>query len=253
MKHVMVIAAALLALVCVLPAADAASIQSTPGDITIEDNESAVIAFDVYSDSGFEMTVTVREGSNVVSEQTVQVQPGRTTHVEISLGGLSVGTHQYRVECTGDFPEGNGFNVTVNVDQSLLSNWVTYAAIIVVVIVVVIFAYIKMRDTPKVKPEMTFEELEAQRKAEMAEKAEKKQRKPASSSSTERRRFEGRKKDSTESPAEKPRKKEETKPTFEELEAQKQAEKAAKAEKKQKSTGLTERERYLEEKRKKKD
>ena len=45
--------------------------------------------------------------------------------------------------------------------------------------------------------------------------------------------------------------------TFEELEAQKQAEKAAKAEKKKKekptSTGLTERERYLAEKRKKKE
>lgn len=253
MKHVMVVAAALLAVLCVLPAADAAQIQNTPGDISIDDNQTAVIRFDVYSDSGFEMTVTVRENGNTVSEQTVQVQPGRTTNVEISLNGLSVGTHQYRVECTGDsFTGSNGFNVTVNVDQSLLSNWITYAAIAVVVIVIVIFAYIKMRDTPKAKPEMTFEELEAQRKAEMAEKAENKQKK-SSSSSTERRRFEGRKKEA-DAPAEKPRKKEEApKMTFEELEAQKQAEKAAKAEKKQKSTGLTERERYLEEKRKKKE
>ena len=39
--------------------------------------------------------------------------------------------------------------------------------------------------------------------------------------------------------------------TFEELDAQKKAEKAAKAEKK--STGLTERERYLAEKRKKQE
>ena len=55
---------------------------------------------------------------------------------------------------------------------------------------------------------------------------------------------------------EKKAKEEKPKMTFEELEAQKQAEKAAKAEKKKEksgSTGLTERERYLAEKRKKKE
>ena len=56
--------------------------------------------------------------------------------------------------------------------------------IIVVVIVIAIFAYLKIRDTPKSKPQMTFEELDAQKKAEKAAKAEKK-----STGLTERERY----------------------------------------------------------------
>ena len=63
----------------------------------------------------------------------------------------------------------------------------TYLVVAIVIIVVAVFAYMKIRDTPKNKPEMTFEELEAQRKAEMAEKGQKKQAK--SSKTTERQRY----------------------------------------------------------------
>ena len=215
MKHAMVAVVALLAVVCVLPAADAAYFSGDmPDRIEIDDNDTATIAFSVYSDSNFPATITVTEGDRKITTIEQDITVGTNT-IQIQISDLSIGTHNLRIECTpaGEFDGFNGFNVTVVVDQSLLSNWVTYVVIIVVVIVIAIFAYLKIRDTPKSKPQMTFEELEAQRKAEPKEQA--------------------------------------LKMTFEELDAQKKAEKAAKAEKK--STGLTERERYLAEKRKKKE
>ena len=194
--------------------------------------------------------MTVYEGDNLVATLTgVRVAANSVTEVTVDMPDFkSVGSHLLRVECTpvGQFEGSSEFNLQVEVSKNLLSNWVTYAVIAVVVIVIAIFAYLKIRDTPKNKPEMTFEELEAQRKADMAEKAEKKQKKekPAAKT-TERRKYTGGEKKAESSEPVKA-KEEKPKMTFEELEAQKKAQKAEK-----KSTGLTERERYLAEKRKK--
>ena len=245
MKHAMVAVVALLAVVCVLPAADAAYFSGDmPDRIEIDDNDAATIAFSVYSDSNFPATITVTEGDRKITTIEQDITVGTNT-IQIQISDLSIGTHNLRIECTpaGEFDGFNGFNVTVVVDQSLLSNWVTYVVIIVVVIVIAIFAYLKIRDTPKSKPQMTFEELEAQRKAEMAEKADKKKKPSSSEKSSEKKRYVAEKKAEPKEQA--------PKMTFEELDAQKKAEKAAKAEKK--SPGLTERERYLAEKRKKKE
>ena len=74
----------------------------------------------------------------------------------------------------------------------------TYVAqglvIIIAVIAIVAVVYLKMRDTPKEKPEMTFEQLEEERKAKMAAKSEKKTQK-TESPSTERKRYTGKKKE----------------------------------------------------------
>ena len=227
MKHAMVAVVALLAVVCVLPAADAAYFSGDmPDRIEIDDNDTATITFSVYSDSNFPATITVTDGNNVIRTIEQDITVGTNT-IQIQISDLSIGTHNLRVECTpaGEFDGFNGFNVTVVVDQSLLSNWVTYVVII------------------ESKPQMTFEELEAQRKAEMAEKADKKKKPSSSEKSSEKKRYVAEKKAEPKEQA--------PKMTFEELDAQKKAEKAAKAEKK--STGLTERERYLAEKRKKKE
>ena len=244
-KSILAVLVALVAAVCLLPAADAAEFRGDmPDTITIDDNGTADIAFSVYSDSGIDLVITVSEGDSVLATVERHVNAGETADISIPISGLSVGTHNLRVECAGaEFSGSNGFNIQVVVDQSLLSNWVTYLVIAIAVIVVVVFAYLKMRDTPKVKPEMTFEELEAQRKAEMAEKADKKKKPSSSEKSSEKKRYVAEKKAEPKEQA--------PKMTFEELDAQKKAEKAAKAEKK--STGLTERERYLAEKRKKKE
>lgn len=270
-KQIIAFGAVMLFVVCLLPAVDAdTSITDSPrGTIEFDSMNGGDITFTVDSDTSFEMQVSVinESGGATVYTGTYQIHSGENV-VTIHFEGLGEGDYYLNVVCSGPSGEFNGpnsFHVNVHVNQNILSNWATYAVIIVVVIVIAIFAYLKLRDNPKDKPQMTFEELEAQRKAEMAEKAEKRQKKekPASTG-TEKKRYIGggeRKAEPKEPAKEKPvkeKKVKEEKPkmTFEELEAQKQAEKAAKAEKKKEkptSTGLTERERYLAEKRKKKE
>lgn len=270
-KQIIAVGAVMLFVVCLLPAVDAdTGITDSPrGTIEFDSMNGGDITFTVDSDTSFEMQVSVinESGGATVYTGTYQIHSGENV-VTIHFEGLGEGDYYLNVVCSGPSGEFNGpnsFHVNVHVNQNILSNWATYAVIIVVVIVIAIFAYLKLRDNPKDKPQMTFEELEAQRKAEMAEKAEKRQKKekPASTG-TERKRYigGGEKKAEPKEPAkekpvkEKKVKEEKPKMTFEELEAQKQAEKAAKAEKKKEkptSTGLTERERYLAEKRKKKE
>lgn len=270
-KQIIAFGAVMLFVVCLLPAVDAdTSITDSPrGTIEFDSMNGGDITFTVDSDTSFEMQVSVinESGGATVYTGTYQIHSGENV-VTIHFEGLGEGDYYLNVVCSGPSGEFNGpnsFHVNVHVNQNILSNWATYAVIIVVVIVIAIFAYLKLRDNPKDKPQMTFEELEAQRKAEMAEKAEKRQKKekPASTG-TERKRYigGGEKKAEPKEPVkekpvkEKKVKEEKPKMTFEELEAQKQAEKAAKAEKKKEkptSTGLTERERYLAEKRKKKE
>ena len=270
-KQIIAFGAVMLFVVCLLPAVDAdTSITDSPrGTIEFDSMNGGDITFTVDSDTSFEMQVSVinESGGATVYTGTYQIHSGENV-VTIHFEGLGEGDYYLNVVCSGPSGEFNGpnsFHVNVHVNQNILSNWATYAVIIVVVIVIAIFAYLKLRDNPKDKPQMTFEELEAQRKAEMAEKAEKRQKKekPASTG-TERKRYigGGEKKAEPKEPAkekpvkEKKVKEEKPKMTFEELETQKQAEKAAKAEKKKEkptSTGLTERERYLAEKRKKKE
>lgn len=270
-KQIIAVGAVMLFVVCLLPAVDAdTSITDSPrGTIEFDSMNGGDITFTVDSDTSFEMQVSVinESGGATVYTGTYQIHSGENV-VTIHFEGLGEGDYYLNVVCSGPSGEFNGpnsFHVNVHVNQNILSNWATYAVIIVVVIVIAIFAYLKLRDNPKDKPQMTFEELEAQRKAEMAEKAEKRQKKekPASTG-TGRKRYigGGEKKAEPKEPAkekpvkEKKVKEEKPKMTFEELEAQKQAEKAAKAEKKKEkptSTGLTERERYLAEKRKKKE
>lgn len=270
-KQIIAVGAVMLFVVCLLPAVDAdTSITDSPrGTIEFDSMNGGDITFTVDSDTSFEMQVSIinESGGATVYTGTYQIHSGENV-VTIHFEGLGEGDYYLNVVCSGPSGEFNGpnsFHVNVHVNQNILSNWATYAVIIVVVIVIAIFAYLKLRDNPKDKPQMTFEELEAQRKAEMAEKAEKRQKKekPASTG-TERKRYigGGEKKAEPKEPAkekpvkEKKVKEEKPKMTFEELEAQKQAEKAAKAEKKKEkptSTGLTERERYLAEKRKKKE
>lgn len=270
-KQIIAFGAVMLFVVCLLPAVDAdTSITDSPrGTIEFDSMNGGDITFTVDSDTSFEMQVSVinESGGATVYTGTYQIHSGENV-VTIHFEGLGEGDYYLNVVCSGPSGEFNGpnsFHVNVHVNQNILSNWATYAVIIVVVIVIAIFAYLKLRDNPKDKPQMTFEELEAQRKAEMAEKAEKRQKKekPASTG-TERKRYigGGEKKSEPKEPVkekpvkEKKVKEEKPKMTFEELEAQKQAEKAAKAEKKKEkptSTGLTERERYLAEKRKKKE
>lgn len=271
-KQIIAVSAIVLFALMLVPVADAATIENSPsGTVEVDNMNGGGFDFTLQSDNSFELKVTITENGRELSMQTFNVTPGENV-IHIDLGMMtSVGNHTIRVECTpaNEMEGGHGFNVNVEVTQNILSNWAVYGAIAVVVIIIVIFAYIKMRDTPKVKPEMTFEELEAQRKAEMAAKADKKQKKEkAPAPTTERKRYVAKSEEQPKAAepkvAEEPkvkesrlleRKEKAPKMTFEELEAQKQAEKAKKAadKEKKKSSDKSERERYLEEKRKKKE
>ncbi len=191
MKKIAVAIVALFAIVCILPAADAAEITDTPNGTQKFDNmKGGDINFTVKSNSVFTMTVTVNDGDRTVVVKDFDIVVG-TNAISIHVSDPSPGMHQYRVICEpkGEFDNDlNAFSVTADVSKNVLSNWVTYAVIILVVIVIAVFAYLKIRDTPKNKPEMTFEELEAQRKAEMAEKGQKKQSK-STAKSTERQKY----------------------------------------------------------------
>ena len=182
-KQIIAVSAIVLFALMLVPVADAATIENSPsGTVEVDNMNGGGFDFTLQSDNSFELTVTITENGRELSVQTFNVTPGENV-IHVDLGMMtSVGNHTIRVECTpaNEMEGGHGFNVNVEVTQNILSNWAVYGAIAVVVIIIVIFAYIKMRDTPKVKPEMTFEELEAQRKAEMAAKADKKQKKEMS-------------------------------------------------------------------------
>ncbi len=195
-RYALAILAALALAVCMIPAdTDGATIDNSQRTFEFDNLNGGTIWFIVDNSSGssFEMTVTVTEGSKTVATQSYSVPAGDSSYrVEVSMPGFtSEGTHTLTVSCTTD-PSGqfttSSFNVTVNVEKNILSNWALYLVIAVIVIVIAIFAYLKIRDTPKNKPEMTFEQLEALRKQEMAEKSQKKQ-KSSTGPSTERKRY----------------------------------------------------------------
>ena len=114
-------------------------------------------------------------------------------------GFKSEGYHTLEITFSTDNPYDYTFNpesttITVHVDSNVLSNWSTYLIIIIAVIAIVVVVYLKMRDTPKDKPTMTFEELEEERKAKMAAKSDKRSQK-SEAPSTERKKYTGRKKE----------------------------------------------------------
>ncbi len=257
-KHAIAAFSVVLLALYMVPAVDAYSeIRDNPtGTLKFDNMNGGDISFTVWSEGSnsiYTMEVTVFNGGTVLTTDEFDIWPGNND-ISIHINSLDTGSYILTLTLSNipsDFKEPTLFTVRVQVETNILSNWATYAVIIVAVIIIVIFAYLKIRDTPKQKPEMTFEELEAQRKAKMAQKAEKRQKESSTLSTTERKRYLGRGKDEAQAIMEKKAKKsKQSSMIFEEFDAQRQDEKVVKA--KKKSTDLTERERYLKEKRKKK-
>ncbi len=155
------------------------------------------LTFGVDNQKGgsFVMDVVVLDESKneVASKNGINIPAGEKTEVSIKMSDFkSVGTHTLTIVCTPEsqFPPMQNTNtVTVEVTKNLLSNWVTYVVIIIVIIVVAVFVYLKIRDSPKKKVDMTFEQLEEQRKAEMATKGDKKRKTKEAAPTTERQRY----------------------------------------------------------------
>lgn len=238
-----------------------ASVNNEKTDFTFNNDDGGTLTFSVTNDgSAFTMDVTVTEGTSTVATLTgVTVERNATTDVSVPMKDFKhVGTHTVVVTCTpaSQFTDGsnvyNTFTATITVEKTLLSNWVTYLVVAIVIIVVAIFVYLKFRDQPKKKSDMTFEQLEEERKAQMAAKGEKKKRKDKEEKapSTERKRYGASKSDDSE--------KESRKPSFSELEEERKEKASKKKEEKaskkdEKSSGQTERQRYLASKKKKEE
>lgn len=240
-----------------------ASVNNEKTDFTFDNDDGGTLTFSVTNDgSAFTMDVTVTEGSSTVATLTgVTVERNAVTEVSVPMKDFKhVGTHTVVVTCTpaSQFTDGsnvyNTFTATITVEKTLLSNWVTYLVIAIVVIIIAIFVYLKFRDQPKKKSDMTFEQLEEERKAQMAAKGEKKKRKDKEEKapSTERKRYGASR--SNDSGSEK----ESKKPSFSELEAERKEKASKKKEEKaskkdERSSGQTERQRYLASKKKKEE
>ncbi len=201
MKTGYVAAIAVLAMLAlaVVPAigedADAITYLDTTKDHFEFDNmNGGTLTFGVDNLKGgsFVMDVVVKEGDReVASKNGINIPAGEKTEVSIKMSDFkSVGTHTLTIECAPESQfEKNTMTVTVEVTKNLLSNWVTYVVIIIVIIVVAVFVYLKIRDSPTKKVDMTFEQLEEQRKAEMATKGDKKRKTKEAAPTTERQRY----------------------------------------------------------------
>lgn len=199
------IIASVLAILCIVPSAvdGDAGIESNPDSIVFDNMNGGTISFQMWNDEYRDVTITVevREGRNVVKETdavlaaSTDEESRKVTTVNVEMRDFkSVGSHVLTVTVTSDDTgiDPYTFNVNVNVEKNLLSNWTTYAVIAIAVIVIAVLVYLKIRDTPKEKNTMTFEELEAQRKAEAAQKSEQKAA-GKKAASTERKRYSGKK------------------------------------------------------------
>ena len=164
------------------------------GSITIKVNHNS-FEFDLH------IVVTDSDSSYKYDEwQTVEKGDGS---IKIKMSGLdSAGTHHVTIKLTPK--DGSGAtltwttqNMTIKVGSNPLSNWTTYAIIVVAIVLIAIVAYVFIRGSTEKKSKeqtMTFEQLEAERKAEMAAKADKKGTQPKASS-TERKKYKAGKKD----------------------------------------------------------
>ena len=197
-KAALVLAVAMVAAFGLIPMAE------SDADITLTDNPNSA-TFDSMNGGSFsfklvnsgnagDIRVIVTEGTDTVYNKVHTIEgDGAETIIEVSMSGFtSVGKHQVTVSCeslTGEpFTNADSFTMTITVNENILSNWTTYVVIVIAIIVIAALIYIRMRDKPKSKNTMTFEELEAQRKAEMTQKTEKKSKKE-DGASTERKRY----------------------------------------------------------------
>ncbi|MBE6514485.1 MAG: hypothetical protein II933_04495 [Candidatus Methanomethylophilaceae archaeon] len=151
----------------------------------------------------FDLKITVTESGSTYKHVETQTIAKGQDEIVIKMGDMdSSGTHTITIVL--EPAPGSGAtlswyeqSMSIKVGSNPLSNWTTYAIIIVAVALIAIVAFIFIRGSTEKKAKeqtMTFEELEAERKAEMAAKADKKGTQPKASS-TERKKYKAGKKD----------------------------------------------------------
>lgn len=174
---------------------DAASLNNDVTTFTFKNDEGGTLTFTIDNSGGSRFTadIAVTENGRTVATTSQEIEAKKVVEVSVPMKDFrSVGTHTVVVTVApaSQFSAGlNEFTATIVVEKSLLSNWVTYLVIALVVIVIAVFAILKFRDQPKKKAEMTFEQLEEERKAQMAAKASGEKKAEKKAPSTERQRY----------------------------------------------------------------
>ena len=193
-----IIALSVLLAVLAVPAFESdadLSVTDTGSDAKFDTFNGGSLHFKVKntSETGCTIDVTVKNGDKTVGTANGYViEADGITEVVVGMKDFTTaGAYNLDVYCVSNdsgnkFDNTGHFTVHVVVEKNVLSNWTTYVVIIVAIIAVAIIVFIKIRETPKKKNAMTFEQLEAERKAKAAQKATKSNT-PAPS--TERKRY----------------------------------------------------------------
>jgi hypothetical protein len=119
------------------------------------------------------ITVTVKENGTELARTTETVPANVTDHeITLSFRLNGIGDHEIEVTCEPGslFPSPGGTplnntKITVTVTESLWSKPSTYGAIAVIAILIVIAFYLRMRNAPTAKPDVTFTELEKRKES----------------------------------------------------------------------------------------
>jgi hypothetical protein len=125
----------------------------------------------VYLDNTEDTSISVKiviTNNNTKNEvgNTIQDIPAKSEHYKVTVNVNFGGTGEYnaKITCTDTTTgEITYTTMTVTVTDTVWSSWTAYAAIAIVVILIVIAVFVHMRNAPKIKPDTTFTELEAEK------------------------------------------------------------------------------------------
>lgn len=198
MKSKALLAAALMlamALTFVIPAGESdgtvSSITVEGGDVIKMDRDKTVeIVLDYVADRNDTCVINVYDRSNPSIpliepiSQTFEVTDEGKIVIPFNYNKSGAGSIQLKITFSNDVYK--DVYLTVEYNTSIWGNWTTYGVIIVIIILIAALVIYKSRSAPKEKNQLTFEEIEAQKKAERT--AAPKEKAPAAAK-TERQRY----------------------------------------------------------------
>ncbi len=154
-------------------------------NLTVDKEKGTTLILNYSADTPVNCTITIYDQSdlnNPISEMTAHLIADDGT-IEIPFDYVkNAPSVQLKMTFSNNVYEDIYFKVTYA--TSVWGNWTTYVVILVVVILVIALIVYKSRNAPKVKNQLTFEEIEAQKQSAKAEPQ--KQKAPAASSERQR-------------------------------------------------------------------
>ena len=184
-----------MALAFVIPAGESdgtvSSITVDGGNVIhMERDKSVTIVLTYVADRNDSCVINVYDRSNASVPliepftQTFDVTDEGKIEIPFSYNKAGASSVQLKITFSNDVYK--DVYVTVEYSTSIWGNWATYGVIIVIIILIAALVVYKSRAAPKQQNQLTFEEIEAQKKAEKSAAPEKKS---APAAKTERQRY----------------------------------------------------------------